>query len=670
MKKCVLWISTVACTALLFVPAFGAKVFTPTESRLRDDIKYLASDELEGRGVGSKGLNAAADFIKEEFRKAGLNVTSVKGDAFQKLTITTGAKLGKPNSLLLVSPTGFPILRTINLEQGTDFTVCSFGGSGKVSGDIVFVGYGIQSKKQKYNDFEGIDVKGKTVIIMRRVPQQGQKKGIFGGQHGAMSIHASLRSKVKNAMSKGASAILFVNDPFSGRNDLKMAKMQVEKRHKNIDKIEQQLKQIKNQEQVAKLNKQLQTAKERLVNSEKGLKELNQDPLMKFGYGGRRRGKSIPIFHITRKFCNQLLQASLGKKLEDLESAIDKNLKPQSAFLKECQITGVTTVQTDKAEIKNVIGVIEGEGPLADETVIIGAHYDHVGFGLRGSLAPGSKAVHNGADDNASGTVSLLELARRIGAMKKKPARRIVFIAFSGEERGLLGSAYYAKNPIFPLKKTIAMLNMDMVGRLRNNKLTVFGIGTSPHWKALIETEAKEHHLKTALKPEGFGPSDQSSFYAKKIPVLHFFTGAHKDYHRPGDDWEKINIEGMGRVVGMIEDVLLDTVEKKERPKYIAIKKRARIGRNGSRPYFGVIPDFGSDEVKGCSISGVGPGSPAEKGKLKAGDVITQLGKHKIENLSDFDLALRKFKAGDDVDVTVLRKGKATKLTVTLAKPR
>jgi Zn-dependent M28 family amino/carboxypeptidase len=301
---------------------------------------------------------------------------------------------------------------------------------------------------------------------------------------------------------------------------------------------------------------------------------------------------------------------------------------------------------------------------------VIGAHYDHVGRGGPGSFVPGSNEIHNGADDNASGTVSLLELARRLGARKEKLPRRIVFIAFTGEESGLIGSARYTKEPIFPLEKTIAMLNMDMVGRLQDDKLTVFGTGTSPIWDEMLKRLGKDGHFELSLKPEGMGPSDHQSFFMKQIPVLHFFTGTHGDYHRPSDDWEKINIPGTERVVDLIEKLAIELASLPERPKYVAVQGTAQIGeRAGSRPYFGSVPDFGN-EKPGYSLGGVVPGGPAEKGGLKGGDRIVLLGTNKIENLSDFDLALRKFSPGDTVEVTVMRGDEKVTLKVVLDKPR
>jgi len=214
------------------------------------------------------------------------------------------------------------------------------------------------------------------------------------------------------------------------------------------------------------------------------------------------------------------------------------------------------------------------------------------------------------------------------------------------------------------------MINMDMVGRLSaDNKLTIFGTGTSPAWKDLVVNYGKEFNFEVVQKPEGFGPSDHSSFYGAKIPVLHFFTGTHSDYHRPSDDWEKINLPGLSRVTDMVERVVVDTAKNPERPQYTEVAGRANVPRGGDRPYFGSIPDFGS-EVPGYALGGVAPGSPAEKGGLKAGDRIVQIGTQKIDNLEDFDLALRKYSAGDTIDVTVVRGTEKVTSKVTLDKPR
>jgi hypothetical protein len=420
---------------------------------------------------------------------------------------------------------------------------------------------------------------------------------------------------------------------------------------------------------VAAAKKELSENVTKLKKAREDAKKNNGDVFMNFGYGGAGSNSSIPVVQLSIAACDRLLKPALGKTLTELEAAIDADLKPHSAPAKGWKAEGLTTIDRNPTEVKNVIGVLEGEGPHADETVVVGAHYDHLGRGGQGSLLPGSHEIHNGADDNGSGSVSVLELARRFGHRGKKLPRRLVFMTFTGEEEGLIGSAHYCKEPVFPLNKTIAMINLDMVGRLRDDKLTVYGVGTSDRWKKLLEDRAPAHQLHLIERPEGFGPSDQSSFYAKKIPVLHFFTGTHPDYHRPTDDWEKLNISGMDRVVDLIEEVVANTDETPERPNYLEVKGQARIDRQGSRPYFGSVPDFSSED-KGYAISGVTAGSPADKGGLKGGDRIIEFGGRKITNLDDFDLALRRFSAGDEVKITALRAGKEVKLTVTLGKPR
>jgi hypothetical protein len=392
---------------------------------------------------------------------------------------------------------------------------------------------------------------------------------------------------------------------------------------------------------------------------------------MEFGYAGTDQIRNLTVMHISKAVCDRVLKDALNKSLTEIETEIDKDFAPQSAVLPGWTAGGVVSIDRKYAQVKNVIGVLNGVGPLADETVVIGAHYDHVGRGGPASFVRGSKEIHNGADDNASGTGALIELARRFGARKEKPVRRLVFVAFTGEESGLIGSARYTKEPVFPLDKTIAMINMDMVGRLKDDKLTVFGSGTSPVWEGLLTRLGKEGHFTMSLKPEGMGPSDHESFFIRQIPVLHFFTGTHGDYHRPSDDWEKINIPGTERIVDLIEKLIVDVAGLPERPAYVAVKGSADIGErsSGSRPYFGSVPDFGA-EKPGYALAGVAPGGPADKAGLKAGDRIVQLGTHRIENLSDFDLALRSFSPGDSVEVAVMRGDERVMLKVVLDKPR
>ena len=631
------------------------------KGRLLSDVKYLASDELEGRGPGTNGINLAAKFIEAEFAKAGLAVDRVAGGALQKFELTTGAKLTEPASLQLLGPNN----ETIELKLGEDCEACSFGGSGPFEAEVVFCGYGIEAKDESYDDFAGIDVAGKVIVMLRRTPRQADMKAAH-----SFAAHADLRSKMAHAAAKKAAAVLFVNDVYSGRKAVEKRRDDAAKASEKVATSAEAFVAIDatDTEKTTAARNDLTAA----VNQWKSVKAANASPnddsLMKFGYAGHGDNKPVPpAFHITQKLAGKLFVA-LGVKQEELEQQIDADLKPRSAVVAGWKARGTLAIEKVKTEVFNVIGVIDGEGPLADETVVIGAHYDHVGRGGAGSLAPGSTDIHNGADDNASGTISLLELARRYGeaAKTKKPARRIVFMAFTGEELGLLGSARYCKEPVFPLDQTIAMFNMDMVGRLKDDqKLIVYGTGTSSRWEPLLKDHNGEGNFHLIFKPEGFGPSDHSSFYAKKIPVLHFFTGEHPDYHKPTDDWEKLNIDGIARVTDLIEKLVTTTVANPEKPGYIEVKGNASMNRGGNRPYFGSIPEFGNEEP-GYSISAAAPGSPADKGGLKGGDRIIKLGGHAVTNLDDFDAALRKFKAGDEVDVVVVREKKEVTLKVKL----
>ncbi|WP_437192805.1 M20/M25/M40 family metallo-hydrolase [Planctomicrobium sp. SH527] len=639
-----------------------ADELSPSATCILDDIKYLSSDELEGRGVTTKGIQKAAEYIKDQFARAGLDVTPVEGGAFQEFEINDGARLGATNTVTLKGPDG----KTIPLTMDKDFTVCAFGSGGTINAPIVFLGYGIEADDIGYNDFKEIDVTGKVVVVMRRNPLQSDHHGPFAVVHG-ISRHAALTTKLSQAFSHGAAGVLFVNDPFTGRTEQQELADKVIKAQASLEEAAVSL--------VAEgANPETETQKLRdavnHLNEVRGiLGKFNPDQLMPFGYGGRRSGKSIPCFQISQGVADELLQSTYGKKLTELEQQIDSTKQPLSKELNGWTIEATTDIQQIQVPVKNVIGVLEGEGPLSHETIVIGAHFDHLGWGDDNSAAPGAKEIHNGADDNASGTAGLLELARRLGELKEKLPRRVVFIAFTAEEKGLLGANHYVDNPVFPIEDTVAMFNMDMIGRLEDEKLVIFGTGTSQRWNALIDPLAEKLGFTVSKKPEGMGPSDHASFYAKKIPVLHLFTGTHPDYHRPEDDWEKINASGLARIIDLLEGVVLQTAKAPERPDYINIAGMASLERTGNRPYFGSIPDFGKD-VAGYAIQGVAPDSPADKGGLKSGDVIIRLGTHRIGSLEDFDLVLRKFQPGEQVDVGIIRDGKETSLKVTLSTPK
>lgn len=633
-----------------------------SQERLRDDLKILASDEYEGRGIGTKGIDRAAEYISDQFAKAGLNVVSAGGDAYQEFEVLDKAELGDKNSVTLVGPENKRIDATID----KDFRTCSFSGSGAISAPLVFAGYGIESTTPAYNDFEGIEVRGKAVVIVRRTPQQSKKDGLFSDPHGGGGRAAELKTKISNAYRRGAAAVLIVNDGHTGREGLGQLNAALDKAK---DRVVQAAEAVPVENPGADALKSLADAVSHLKQVREQIAADDPDPLIKFGYAGPPQGDAIPVFHVRRKLVDEALKSATGKSLAEIEDAIDASGKPSSAELTGWTLDAEATVHTRMSKVKNVVGVLEGRGPHAAESVVVGAHYDHLGLGEEGSLSPGSKEVHNGADDNGSGTVALLELARFFAAQPETNRRRLLFIAFTGEERGLLGSAEYVKSPLIPLEGTVAMINLDMVGRLTDDKLTVFGSETSKEWNAWLDAAAAEQKLTLIKKPEGFGPSDHSSFYARQIPVLHLFTGVHSDYHRPGDDFDKINFDGLGRVVEFTRQIIADCATVPTKPTYVKVAGNAELGRSGSRPYMGTQPDFGTNE-KGYAIGGVTPDSPAEKGGIKAGDVIVRLGEQNIGSLDDFDLALRTFKPGQEVDVIVRRAGQEVPLKVTLGKPK
>ncbi len=412
-----------------------------------------------------------------------------------------------------------------------------------------------------------------------------------------------------------------------------------------------------------------------LINQIKSLrilaKENQFDDLLPFERGDPTDARKMPVVHIRRSVIDKVPKQALDTSLGKLEKEIDSDLKPRSQLIPGWKITGETNVERVESRVKNVIGVLEGTGNKSDETIVIGAHYDHLGRGETGSMQHGSKEIHNGADDNASGTAALLETARKIAQLGSQP-RRIVFIAFTGEERGLLGSAYYVHHPIFPLDKTIAMLNMDMVGRLKDDQLIISGYNTAKEFDTLITKLNEPYQFKLKREGGGFGPSDHASFYAVDIPVMHYFTGLHSDYHRPTDDFDKLNISGMQQITSLMVDTAVAIASADEKPQFTKAaseKFQSSEKPKGDRPYFGSIPDLGS-EVEGYALQGVTKDGPADRGGIKGGDIIIAVGENKIGNLADFDSSLRKFKADETVEITVKRGNETVKLNVTLEKPR
>ncbi len=400
-----------------------------------------------------------------------------------------------------------------------------------------------------------------------------------------------------------------------------------------------------------------------------------EDGLMDFSYTSQENSSEMPVIQLRREIVDALLNSGLGTPLLDLEQDIDRDLQPRSALLAGWTASLEINVSRPGIAVKNVVGVLEGLGPLAQETVVIGAHYDHLGYGGFGSLARNRKdkegAIHHGADDNGSGTTALLELARRLGQRPNREGRRLVFIAFTGEESGLFGSAHYCKEPLFPLADTAAMINLDMVGRLRpdkeshKDKLIVYGTGSATSFDALLESVNKKYDFKFQKEPSGEGPSDQQTFYLKNVPVLFFFTGEHSDYHKPSDTVDKINMAGMARVADLVDDLITYLEAVPERPKFVKVPRKPGSGMRMRGPTLGIMPEYGA-EGDGVLVSGVLEGRPAAKAGLKEGDRIVELAGKTVKNLEGYMALMAGHKGGDVFEIGILRDGKRLTLKVAL----
>ncbi|RMF37298.1 MAG: M20/M25/M40 family metallo-hydrolase [Planctomycetota bacterium] len=584
-------------------PAVAAK------ARLERDLSYLASDQLQGRDVGSEGIEAAAKYIAEQFAAAGLKTDSFDGTPFQEFTIP-GPRVpadAEHNRLQIQTPQG-----NIAGRLGEDFQPLSLGSNGAFAGPAVFAGYGITAPDIGYDDYAGIDVTGKVVIVLRKEPQQDQADSPFAGTES--SPHAYFTAKEANAAVHNAAALILVNDS--------------------------------------------QTVAQ------------GGDVLLGTEDAGGTRGKKIPTIFCSRSLIEPVLQAAMGQSLEEIERAIDADLKPRSRELQGVSIEGEVRLEASQIPAKNVIGVLPGSGALADQYVIVGAHYDHVGMGGRGSLAPGTIAIHNGADDNGSGTTALMEVARRLAATPAENRRTILFMAFSAEEKGLLGSKYYVRNPRWPLEQTVAMVNMDMVGRLGDGSLTVFGTGTAVGFDTLVDRLNQATGLPLAKQEAGKGPSDHASFYEAGIPVFHFFTGLHNDYHRPSDDVEKVDFDGMGRIVDLVTAVVEDLATRPERPRYLKTNAVADVGRERARAaasrraVLGIQLDRNADRAVISALAS--PEAPAARAGLVVGDAITAVGGQAVGSIEDLLRILTGKRPGDEVIITVERDGQKMQFKVQL----
>jgi hypothetical protein len=591
-------------------PLLPAQTSSPeiTAPELREHVKYLASDALKGRASGTQGNMDAAVYIATDLKLWGLKPGGDNGTFFQTFDFVSNVKAGD-NNHCIIRGTGLPG-GSLTLKLESECRPFGFSATGAADAPLVFVGYGISAPDKPYDDYAGVDVKDKIVVMLRFAPDGSSTTSPF-------QKYTALRNKARIAREKGAAGMILITGPADAADD----------------------------------------------------------DLIKLGIDQGAGSSGIPAMSAKRAAFDQLLAGS-GWSLKSIQDTIRATLKPHSFAIAGATVDLQTEITRVMGMTSNIVAYIEGNDPkLKDEVLVLGAHMDHLGMGGpgSGSMSPDTIAIHHGADDNASGTAALLELAQAFVAKPAEVKRSLVFIFFSGEELGTLGSLYYVGQPFFPLKETVAMLNMDMVGRLQNRSLTIGGSGTSSTWDSLLSRENKDSTFVLTLNPDGFGPSDHASFYGKDIPVLFFFTGIHDDYHKPSDEWTKINYAGEEKVTKYIYRLACDIDTMTVRPPFtrVQVASTGRGNASGDTRSFtvtlGIVPDVG-ESSNGMKISGVRANGPAEKAGLKTGDIITGLAGHKIMNVYDYMGVLGELKAGDRVEVEVLREGKPLKVSAVMQK--
>jgi hypothetical protein len=496
------------------------------------------------------------------------------------------------------------------LQLAVDFQPFNFSSSGTYSAGLVFAGYGITAREYGYDDYAGLDSTGKFVLVLRHEPQENDEKSVFLGR--TLTEHAQFASKASNAKAHGAAGVILVND----------------------------------------------------LGNHPG----EEDAFEKFARTVGPNNAGIPFVQVSSAVADRWL-ALAGKNLKDLQAAIDQDLKARSFPLPgTVQVEVEVDIQRDVRTVENVAAYLPGE---TDEYVILGAHYDHLGLGEQNSMAPSlAGTVHPGADDNASGTAGVLELARYFAAQPKQ-RRGILFLCFAGEELGLLGSSFYVNNPPLGLDQAVAMINLDMIGRIREGKVFVGGAGTGTTLKALLEEVIPKRDLKVDFSDQaGYGSSDHTSFTTRQVPVLFFFSGLHADYHKPSDTWDKIEARPAAELLRLVADVTTRLAGGAERPQFVRLAPVRPAGVGGGAGYgawFGSIPDF-TEIPNGFRFSDVTPGSPAAQAGLQGGDVLFEFDGKPIANLYDFTYALRARKPGEEVTVKVRRGERVIETKVRLGK--
>ena len=499
---------------VLLIGASAAALAPDIEpDQLLAHIKFLASDELKGRSNGSPELERAAEYIAMQFRNDGLQPAGDNGSWYQPFELQAGLTVGRDNRLSIEGE-GQHVRLTLGTSYfpvGAPFNDMPDVASAEIENvPLVFAGYGLAVPSVGYDDYANVDVADKAVLIFSHEPQERDPNSRLNGNRPVPQT--TVDAKASLARRHGARALIVVMDP---------------------------------------------------------VHQIDDAPYSLFSADPDAESEPIPVLRVRRQEMQPLLDAW---GLDAVAKQIDRDLQPRSRPLPTGKVTYVEHLSRNRRIVRNVVGVLPGSDPQkSKEAVVIGAHYDHVGLGGRLSVAPERTGeIHNGADDNASGTAAIMEMAKAAVSQRARFPRTLVFIAFAGEERGLLGSAHYAGKPYIPMDNTVGMLNLDMVGRA-NGSVDVSGLDLSPSIEADLQaaSSASGDQLKVRREGPGAGRSDDSSFIDKRVPAINFFTGFHSDYHRPGDDWEKIDARGVSRVAALALELAARLAARNDRPEFV-----------------------------------------------------------------------------------------------------
>ncbi|PNY34357.1 PDZ domain-containing protein [Rhodopirellula baltica] len=640
-------------------------------THLQEDIEFLASDDLRGRSVTDDSINQARDYIQTRMENIGLQMDLAGGDGLQPVDIEVGSQVRSDDANALVLTNFDDTGKTVSereLKLGDGMSPLSVGNERSiVTARLVFAGYGVTSDEHEYDDYANIDAKGAIVMMLRKEPGPDDPNSPFDGVRNTQNAFFAI--KIENAIRHGATGVLIINDPASVQKAIadEVERRELEERRlAELVTLQNELppEAVRNlaatKDKIERTKSLIESIGQNITKAERGVLNLADAGVQ------TDRSKAIPVASIARDIVDELFQNAGEGSLNDVERQINETYQPHSFSIPSVRAKLSVDLKPAVISSDNVIGHIPGKGPLASQTIVLGGHYDHVGMGGYGSLAPGTIAVHNGADDNASGTAAMLSCADLL-AKKLETSdnhRGVVFIAFTGEERGLLGSQYYVEHPQLPIERTTAMINFDMVGRLRDNELTVYGIGTATGLESLVDEANQAFRFDLYKVASGYGPSDHQSFYRAGVPVLFFFTGLHNDYHRPSDDFDKIDFGNLGRITDMVSNVAYRLAVMPRRPVYSETDSRVQIRRQMTA-YLGVRVSLKSESVEVVEVT---PEGPAAKAGLAVGDQLRSVGRKEIRTTEDLLSWVRNHSAGDTFAIELVREGTSKTLTGKLEK--